>query len=104
MGGQVKGVNGINEGQDRTEGNVVSLLQHNYYGSALHCYTCMIYTIIEGGWEGRKGENMEFKALRMYVKHCFSMQLEIKLYRQWSIEIYFALQENRGERGWKKCG
>ena len=43
MGGQVKRVNGINEGQDRTEGNVVSLLQHNYYGSALHCYTCMTY-------------------------------------------------------------
>ena len=51
---------------------------------------------------GREGENMEFKALRMNVKNCFSMQLKIKLYWQWNIEIYFALQENRGEERWKK--
>ena len=53
---------------------------------------------------GREGENMELKALRMNVKNCFGMQLKIKLYRQWSMEIYFALQENGGEWEGKKSG
>ena len=46
---------------------------------------------------------MELKVLRMNVKNCFRMQLKIKLYRQPSLEIYFALHENRGEEGWKKA-
>ena len=33
----------INEGQDSTEGNVFSLLQHNCYESASHWYTYMTY-------------------------------------------------------------
>ena len=47
----------------------------------------------------REGQNMQLKALRMNAKNCFSMQLENKLFRQWSIEIYFALLENKGEVG-----
>ena len=67
MGGQVKGQNGINEGQDKTEGNVVCLLQHNYFESALHCYTCMTYTELlvfsmRVGEEGRrKYETQSFR-------------------------------------------
>ena len=57
MGGQVKGENGINGGQDRTEGNMVSLSQHNYYGSVLHGYTFMthIELLVLSMWMGKEG-------------------------------------------------
>ena len=40
---------------------------------------------------------MELKVLKTNVKNCFYKQLRNKTYKQWSIEIYLALQENRGE-------
>ena len=40
---RVKRENRINRGKDRMEGNIVSLSQHDYYGSLLHNYTGMAY-------------------------------------------------------------
>ena len=42
-GGTRSKENRINGGQDRMEGNIVSLSQHDYYGSLLHNHTCITY-------------------------------------------------------------
>ena len=60
VGVQAKGKNGINERQDKIEGNMVSLSQHGCYGSVLHDYTCITYikllafSVVSGGEEGRE--------------------------------------------------
>ena len=40
---RIKRENRSNGGQDRMEGNIVSLTQHDYYGSHLQDYTDMAY-------------------------------------------------------------
>ena len=55
---RVKRENRRNGGQDRMEGNIVSLTQHDYYGSHLQNYTDIAYIELlasqrEGG--GREG-------------------------------------------------
>ena len=47
---------------------------------------------------------MEFKVLKISVKNCFYKQLGNNVYRQWGIEIYLALQENRGDGDKRKEG
>ena len=39
----IKGESGGNGGQNRMEGNMVSLIQHDYYGSHLQNYTDLAY-------------------------------------------------------------
>ena len=41
--GRIKRENRSNGGQDRMKGNIVSLIQHDYYGSHLQKYTDMAY-------------------------------------------------------------
>ena len=65
-------------GQDRMEGNIVSLSQHDYYGSLLQDYTCMTYIELFAfsvGIGGRKGEKLELKVLEVNTKNGFCMQL-----------------------------
>ena len=40
---RIKRENRSNGGQDRMEGNIVSLIQHDYYGSHLQNYTDLAY-------------------------------------------------------------
>ena len=44
----IKRENRINGGQDRREGNIVSLIQHDYYGSHLQNYTDLAYIELLG--------------------------------------------------------
>ena len=66
--------------------NIVSLLQHDCYGSVLHDYTCitlidlLAFSVGVGG-EGVR-ESLELKVLKMNVKNYFYIQLENKTYRQ----------------------
>ena len=68
------------------EGNIVSLTQHDYYGSHLQNYTYIAYVELLAfscgdGWGGRKGEKLELKILGTNIENCFSMQMGNKKYR-----------------------
>ena len=53
---RIKRENRSNGGQDRMEGNVVSLTQHDYYGSHLQNYTDMAYIELLAFPKGMGGE------------------------------------------------
>ena len=65
---RIKRENRSNGGQDRMEGNIVSLTQHNYYGSHLQNYTDMPSK--GNGWGGRDEEKLELNVLGTTVKYC----------------------------------
>ena len=55
---RIKRQNRSNEEQDRMEGNIVSLTQHDYYGSHLQNYRDMAYIEFlasQREWVGREG-------------------------------------------------
>ena len=53
---RIKRENRSNGGQNRMEGNIVSLIQHNYYGSHLQNYTDMAYIELLAFPKGMDGE------------------------------------------------
>ena len=55
---RIKRENRSNGGQDRMEGNIVSLTQHDHYGSHLQTYTDMAYIellVSQREWVRREG-------------------------------------------------
>ena len=52
---RIKRENRSNGGQDRMEGNIVSLIQHDYYGSHLQNYTDLAYIEFQKEQVGREG-------------------------------------------------
>ena len=59
---RIKRENRSNEGQDRMEGNIVSLSQHDYYGSHLQNYTDMAYTELLAFPKGMGGMKRSWKS------------------------------------------
>ena len=64
---KVKKKNRINGSQDRMEGNIVSLTQHDYYGSLLHndthiaCIELLAFSVgIDGEGRRERSWNSEF--------------------------------------------
>ena len=54
--GRIKRENRSNGGQDRMEGNIVSLSQHDFYRSLFHNYTCITFIELLAFSVGMGGE------------------------------------------------